>query len=236
MRYDAEHKGRTRQRLLTEAARAIRAEGPEKLAVAGLMAKVGLTHGGFYAHFPSRDALVAEAIAETFSDARAAFQRRTGGLEPRAALARYIAFYLSEAHRDARGAGCPLAAMAADLPRLEAGAQARFAEGALGLMARLSELLAAAGQDEPDALASSMVAELVGALSLARTLPDPAQSGAVLARSREALLKRLGLETVRERHTRSRPAVDRPGIPPRGHGPRRRPRHRQDHGLPHRLP
>ena len=62
MRYDAEHKQQTRERVLKEAASAIRAEGPHQVAVAGVMARAGLTHGGFYAHFASKDDLARQAL------------------------------------------------------------------------------------------------------------------------------------------------------------------------------
>ena len=68
MRYDAEHKSKTRQRVLKEAAKAIRAEGPHQISVASVMAEAGLTHGGFYAHFASKDDLVAAAIDQMFAE------------------------------------------------------------------------------------------------------------------------------------------------------------------------
>ena len=68
MRYDAEHKQRTRERVLKEAAKAIRRDGPHKVSVAAVMAKAGLTHGGFYAHFGSRDELIAEGVAQMFGN------------------------------------------------------------------------------------------------------------------------------------------------------------------------
>lgn len=119
MRYHAEHKQRTRERVLKEAAKAIRAEGPHRIAVAGVMAKAGLTHGGFYAHFKSKDDLVAAAIDEMFKDASRRFFNATDGFSPQDGMVRYINFYLSRDHRDARGTGCPVAALSADLPRLE---------------------------------------------------------------------------------------------------------------------
>src|SRR5262245_32338766 len=116
MRYDAEHKQKTRERVLKVAARAIRAQGPHKVGVAAVMAKAGLTHGGFYAHFDSKDALVAAAIGQMFEEGSLRFVSETEGRTPRAALAAYIDFYLSDAHRDARRSGCPLPFLSADLP------------------------------------------------------------------------------------------------------------------------
>src|SRR6202161_3125927 len=118
MRYDAEHKQKTRERVLREAAKAIRAEGPHQIAVAGIMARAGLTHGGFYAHFASKDDLIVAAIESMFDDAVANFERRTAGKSPADALRTYIDFYLSPGHRNARETGCPLASLSADIPRL----------------------------------------------------------------------------------------------------------------------
>lgn len=195
MRYDAEHKQKTREMVLKEASRAIRAEGPDRVAVAGIMAKVGLTHGGFYAHFASKDDLIAQAIEQMFEDGRRRLAKSTDGLSPIEGLTTYIDFYLSPAHRDSRAMGCPLAALSADLPRMPDPAREAFGRGVASLAGRLADRLAAAGLGDAEALASSVLSELVGALSLARAVADPAQSDAFLDRSRTALKRRLGLES-----------------------------------------
>ncbi|HEX4196716.1 MAG TPA: TetR/AcrR family transcriptional regulator [Caulobacteraceae bacterium] len=194
MRYDAEHKQRTRERVLREAAKAMRAEGPHQIAVAGVMAKAGLTHGGFYAHFASRDDLVVAAIGQMFEEGGERLALATSGRPPAEGLAAYIDFYLSGEHRDARTSGCPMPFMAADLPRLSEPARARFALGVAGLRTRLGALLAELGHEDARTEASSMLAELVGALSLARAEPDRERSDAVLARSKTSLKQRFGLE------------------------------------------
>jgi TetR/AcrR family transcriptional repressor of nem operon len=194
MRYDAEHKQKTRQRVLEEAAKAIRAEGPHRIGVAAVMARAGLTHGGFYAHFASKEDLVTAAIGHMFETAAGRRIRETDGRTPAEALDAYINFYLSPGHRDARTSGCPMPALAADLPRLNVAAQSGFAAGVSGITESLAKLLAALGHDQPLDLASSMVAELVGALSLARAEPDVDHSDAMLDRSRRLLKRRLGLE------------------------------------------
>jgi TetR/AcrR family transcriptional repressor of nem operon len=196
VRYDAEHKEKTRERVLKEAAKAIRAEGPHRIAVAGVMAKAGLTHGGFYAHFKSKDDLVAAAIDEMFKDASARFFNATDGFSPEEGMVRYLNFYLSRGHRDARGTGCPVAALSADLPRMEGLAQARYGQGVAGLTAKLEGQLVALGHEGAADIARSMVAELVGALSLARAVGDPAQSDQILQTSRRAVKQRLGLTGV----------------------------------------
>jgi TetR/AcrR family transcriptional repressor of nem operon len=194
MRYDTEHKQKTRTRVLQAAAKAIRADGPHRVAVAGVMADAGLTHGGFYAHFASKDELVAAAIEHMFDETRARVQHEMEGRGPAEGLAAYIDFYLSRKHRDARGSGCPMAALASDLPRLDEAVREQFAAGARRLTATLSEKLAALGHVNVDAEARSMVAELIGALSLARIEPDSKRSDAILSASRHQLKQRLGLE------------------------------------------
>jgi TetR/AcrR family transcriptional repressor of nem operon len=164
--------------------------------VAGVMQGAGLTHGGFYAHFESRDDLVMAAIAEMFGTARETFQRRTEGLEPREALRAYVRFYLSRAHRDARDSGCPLPVLASDLPHMGEPAQTRYSEGVARLTGLIQGLLEAVGRPDAAALASSALAEMIGALSLSRAVADPEQSDLILARSRAAVLARLGVKEL----------------------------------------
>src|SRR6516225_1792267 len=102
MRYDAEHKQKTRAKVLEVAAQAIRKDGPDRIGVASVMAEAGLTHGGFYAHFKSKDELVTAAIEQMFEESRARVAHEMEGRTPAAGLAAYIDFYLSKKHRDAR--------------------------------------------------------------------------------------------------------------------------------------
>jgi TetR/AcrR family transcriptional repressor of nem operon len=194
MRYDSDHKGETRRRVLKEAAREIRAKGPAGIAVAGIMARAGLTHGGFYAHFKSKDDLVAAAIETMFEDARGRFELSTESDDPRLALRGYVDFYLSPQHRDSRERGCPLPSLSGDLARLDAGARVRFGDGGAALTERLTTALERHGIADPANAASSMLAELVGAVTLARAVADPAQSDAILGRARAALFQRFALE------------------------------------------
>ena len=193
MRYDREHTARTRERILTEAAKAIRASGPEGVSVGGLMKKAGLTHGGFYAHFGSKDELVAEAIRQMFGGPYSNFAALTDGKPPAEALAAYVDFYLSARHRDARDRGCPLPALSGDVARMPASARARFGEGAERLRSSIAGLLAAMGRADAETLAASAIAEMVGAIALARATDDVARSDTILAATRSSLRNRLGL-------------------------------------------
>lgn len=194
MRYDAEHKQKTRQRVLDEAARAIREEGPHRLGVAGIMARAGLTHGGFYAHFPSKEAFVSEAIAHMFQAGPRLEALK--GQAPREALVGYIDLYLSRRHRDTRAGGCPLPYLAVDAPRLSEASRERYARGVANLTDIIAAHLVAMRREHPQDEASSVLAELVGALTLARAEPDPDRSDSILERSRAHLKRRLGLEAA----------------------------------------
>ena len=194
MRYDSEHKQKTRAKVLKVAAKAIRAEGPHQIGVADVMAQAGLTHGGFYAHFASKDELVAAAIGQMFEEARERFPHETHDRSPADALRAYIDFYLSPGHRDARRSGCPVAALASDLPRLSKAALDRFADGSRHMRESLASKLELLGHADAGREASSVQAELLGALSLARVEPDAKRSDAILADSRRAIKRRLKLE------------------------------------------
>jgi TetR/AcrR family transcriptional repressor of nem operon len=191
MRYDADQKERTHRQILAEAANAIRVEGPDRVGVADLMGKVGLTHGGFYAHFASKDDLIAQAITSMFEQGYANFLRRTEGLEPQRALEAYIDWYLSTAHRDAPSRGCPLASVTGDLPRLPQAARVRYTEGVERLAGGIIKLLKNLGNKNAEALAFSALSEMAGALALARAISDPDLSDRMLASSCERVKARV---------------------------------------------
>jgi len=188
------HKARTRQRILDEAARVMRECGTESIGVASLMKRVGLTHGGFYAHFDSREALVQAVIAEMFTDSTQRMQPLWQQPDPAERLNTLIDYYLSETHRDSPAEGCPMPALVSEVGHLPDEAKAIFTQGVASMLKRLSELLAELGLRDAEALASSLLAEMVGALALARACPDKALSATMLARSRQALKRRTGLE------------------------------------------
>ena len=191
MRYDAEHKQKTRARVLEEAASAIRLEGPDRVGVAGIMARAGLTHGGFYAHFASKDDLLAQAIEQMFVEGRERFWKVVGDKPPAEALRAYIDFYLSERHRDHRDRGCPLPALSGDVARLSVSAREAFEVGIGRLRVAFETRLSALGAADPETLATSMLSEMVGALVMSRSVADPKRSDIILAASKASLLARL---------------------------------------------
>jgi TetR/AcrR family transcriptional repressor of nem operon len=193
MRYDSTRKDDTRRKVVDAAAAALRAQGPAGLGVAAVMKEVGLTHGGFYAHFASRDDLIAEAIGMMLQRGRDRFLRITEGLSDAEGLTAYFDFYLSAEHRDHR-LGCPLPALSGDMARLEPKSRDRFNAGVSGLTGEIAARLGRLGRPDPQALARSALSECVGAVALSRAAADPEQSAAILAASHASVLARLGLE------------------------------------------
>ncbi len=195
MRYDSEHKERTRRRVLNEAAAAIRAVGPGGIGVAGLMAKAGLTHGAFYAHFESKDDLVAQAVAQMFDESYQRFLARTEHPDPAVAIAKFIDTYLSTRHRDHPEQGCPLPSLAGELARLPGAARENFAAGLRLLTTSMAKRIRELGREDADGLAASIIAEMVGALALSRSVAGTPAADAILESSRKSIKSRAGIST-----------------------------------------
>jgi TetR/AcrR family transcriptional repressor of nem operon len=196
MRYDTEHKQRTHEKLVQEAAKAIRLHGPDKIGVAALMSTVGLTHGGFYAHFGSKDELIAAAIGQMFADRGAVLRDCMTAADPARELTCYVDRYVSTLHRDRPDQGCPVACLAGDIGRLPAVARARFEAGTQSMIDALAAVLAALDRPRPELLAASAVAEMVGAIATARAIANAALSEQMLDAARASVKARLGLDVV----------------------------------------
>ena len=180
-------KALTHERILDTAARAIRRAGFQGVGVADIMKEAGLTHGGFYAHFASRDALLAEALAHAGQQsaeriAKGNATREARGASPFRAL---IEGYLSERHLSGTENGCAVAALASEMPRQSPDVRAAAAQRVRSLVALVERSLptgAAPGS------AAAIASQMVGALQLARALGDNAEGKALLAANRKALL------------------------------------------------
>jgi len=185
-------KERTRARILDEAAKAMREHGSSGIGVAALMKRAGLTHGGFYAHFKDRDDLVAHAVDRMFRDSSAMLTQHLGHGEAATGLSSLIDYYLSETARKRIDGGCPLPSLTGEASRMPDVARDRFAVGITGFQAALAHSLAKLGLPEPMKLAASVLAEMVGAMTLARALDDEAAKASLEA-SRARLKHRIGL-------------------------------------------
>jgi TetR/AcrR family transcriptional regulator, transcriptional repressor for nem operon len=183
-RYSAGHREKTREAIIEAAAERIRAGGLEGLGVAAIMAEAGLTHGGFYAHFPSRDALLAAAIGRLFDKAIASLDRYEAKYGVRAGLERYVDFYLSPRHRDDAAIGCPIPALAGEARRSADEVRAAFDEGLDRLATRLSKLMPKGGKKQ----AIALLADMAGTLVISRAIGDVRQSNELLAAKRKNVL------------------------------------------------
>jgi TetR/AcrR family transcriptional repressor of nem operon len=174
-------------RIVEAASRAIRRSGYGGTGVADIMKEAGLTHGGFYAHFESRDALLAEAVARAGRE-NAAFVER--GVRSRgkgvSTLRAVIDGYLTEAHL-ASETGCVVSALSSEIPRQSSQVRDASAACALALIDRVRQALPVRAEaDDAPVIASTMV----GALQLARAVGDAKQARALLKSARTALLDR----------------------------------------------
>ncbi|OXJ11384.1 TetR/AcrR family transcriptional regulator [Burkholderia sp. HI2500] len=172
-----------RSAIVAAAERLFRARGVDAVGLTELMKEAGFTQGGFYNHFKSKDALVAEVMEKAMQDR--ADSPNAGSLDAQVAL------YLSAAHRDNVEAGCPLSGFAGDAPRLTDAARARYAHGLATYLDRLERMVATEGatpaQTRRDAVA--VFSQMVGALVLSRAIAgtDPALADEILAAARETL-------------------------------------------------
>jgi TetR/AcrR family transcriptional repressor of nem operon len=157
------------------------------------MREADLTHGGFYAHFPSKDAFLTEALKEILGQSADKRRQLTEGLSPREALDAYIDYYVSAAHRDHSGSGCPLVALNSELPRQSKRFRAAFDEGVKGLTDWLAQLLAGASIADPEKRAAAMLSAMVGAVSLARAVTDKDLSDELLKTAKGGIKAQLGL-------------------------------------------
>ncbi len=193
MRYDVDHKERTRLRLLTEASILLREAGPDGLSVATLMKRQGLTHGGFYAHFDSKDDLIEQAIDTMFERTCERFVTRTRGLAPQQGLLEYIAYYLSPGHYNRPGQGCPIPATAGDVSRLGADARKRFEAGVGRLQKLIAMQFEMLGFSAVEALgqAVALLSEMSGAVIMARAVKSAAAQKHICHNAQLAIFKRL---------------------------------------------
>lgn len=172
--------GETRGRVLSATSRRLRAEGLAATGVEDVMADAGLTHGAFYAHFASRDALLAEALGAAVTEGREAWFAGLDGLPRGAWVGHLIGRYLSPIHRDKPATGCAFAALASDVARSGRPIRAVFEAELRRSLDRL------AGGLGDSAQAAALLALAVGAIQLSRAVLDPELSDAILLAARRA--------------------------------------------------
>jgi TetR/AcrR family transcriptional repressor of nem operon len=180
MGHSQEDKAASHQRIVEIAAARIREQGTEQPAVAAMMRAAGLTHGGFYKHFGSRDDLVAEATEHALTENMRRVQELIAGADD--PLAAFVAWYLSTEHRDNPGHGCGIVALGADAPRADPRVRAAYATQVERYLELLENLL---GDDRDRA--PVVLSTLVGAVLVARALGSTPRSDELLRVVRAAL-------------------------------------------------
>lgn len=181
MRYGKEHKQETHKKVVEAAARRFRKDGIGSTGVVDLMADVGLTHGGFYAHFSSKETLVKEALATASMKSRAHLQRQidTARAEGRDPLEAIVRTYLTTLHRDRPDRGCSVAALGSEIARHPRKTREAFTEG-------LSQTLQIIASALPESIADrqtrayAVFSTMIGALQLSRAISDSAMSQSVI--------------------------------------------------------
>lgn len=197
MRLTKEQAAQNRRAILEAASRLFRERGFEGVAVADVMKAAGFTHGGFYNHFPSKEALAAETCCQALERSNAALAEALDK-EKGKAWKHFLEEYLSLEHRDDPARGCTLAALAADASRQAREVQSSFAEGLEEVLGISTEYLAKASPDKRKGTeaatrerALQLWSEIVGAVVLARAVADvnPALSKEILEANRRKLVE-----------------------------------------------
>jgi TetR/AcrR family transcriptional regulator, transcriptional repressor for nem operon len=178
VRYPKEHKQETTQRIIATAGRRLKRDGIDGSGVATLMKDAGLTNGAFYAHFASKDSLVAEAIADQQHTLHANIVAQT---EPGpAGLEQIVRWYLSAQHRDNPGDGCPNAALLDEIGRCGDAARQAYTDGVLVVIDGLAARMAPEDPLSARVKALSLLGLMAGTLQLSRALTDRQLSDDIL--------------------------------------------------------
>ncbi len=186
MGHSQKDKEKNHAEIVAIAAQKMRESGTEGPGVAEIMKAAGLTHGGFYKHFDSRDDLVAEAVEAAVAQSREGFAAVVdGAADP---LAAFVDWYLSPAHRDQPGTGCAVVALGADAARADERVQATYRGQVERYVAEMEGLLEGDGEGEDvRRRAIAAVSEMVGAVLIARAVGDEDLSEEILAAARASI-------------------------------------------------
>jgi TetR/AcrR family transcriptional repressor of nem operon len=215
MRYSKEHKLETHARIVKKASVRLREKGAHGIGVADLMKDAGLTHGGFYAHFDSREALVVEAFVYAMDRSLERWRKRAELTPPDQRLAAIVEAYLTPLHRDDPGHGCAIPALGAEIARESPKTRKAFA-------AKLDQMIDMIAEQIPDVSpqaarqqAMAVMATMMGSLLMARIAGSGELSEAILAAGREAALNHVApAKTIAK--PRARKAIAKTAAAPQG--------------------
>jgi TetR/AcrR family transcriptional regulator, transcriptional repressor for nem operon len=188
MRYRPEHKAEIHQKIVKDAARRVRTEGLAGAAVSAVMRDTGLTHGGFYKHFPSKDELLIEALAEAFREIADHLAQAAQDSEPGAGWRAIVKTYLTPEHADHAEWECPLAALGSELARADPALKARVFGELAKYRSRMLPFMPGRRTADKERTFFAIFSTMIGAVELARVMPEPAMRAKVLGSARDFLL------------------------------------------------
>jgi TetR/AcrR family transcriptional repressor of nem operon len=188
MRYRPEHKGEIHRKIVKDASRRVRAEGITGAAVSAVMRDAGLTHGGFYKHFDSKDELLMESLSEAFREMADCLAHSGEQSKPGTAWKAIVKAYLSAEHCDHAESGCPLAAIAPELARADKAMKAPILGELTKYKNRMLPFMPGRRAADKERAFFAIFSTMIGAIEIARMLPEPAMREKVLASAREFLL------------------------------------------------
>jgi len=177
-RYSPEHKEATRRRMIDAAGRRFKRDGIDGSGIATLVADAGLTNGAFYGHFASKEDLVASVVAQQLTDQVAAVNALPAGF---ASVEAFVRDYLSPAHRDDPGGGCPSAALLDEIGRCDVAVKEAYTEGTRSMIQAIARHLEDGDPQQTNERAIGLFSLLVGSLQAARAVTDPELSDRLLA-------------------------------------------------------
>ena len=189
MRYRPEHKAEVRQKIVKDASRRVRVQGLSGAAVAAVMHDAGLTHGGFYKHFTSKDELLLESLSEGFEQIADSLTQAAQRSQPGTAWKTIVKAYLSPEHCDHAEAGCPLAALAPELARVDKPMKPRVVEQLTSYKNRILPFMPGRRAADKERAFIAIFSTMLGAIGIARIMPDPRARARVLATARRFLLR-----------------------------------------------
>ena len=175
MRYPAQHKQQTRQRIVRAAARRFRSRGTEGATIGTLMRDLRLTHGGFYRHFDSKEQLFVEAFRESLEELSRKRLRALAHAPPGSELKALIDQYLDIEHSEDVAGGCPVAALATEIARRPAKTRAALQQILKNHMVKVAKYIPGASQEEREHKARVLFSGMAGTLNLARMIVDEQQ-------------------------------------------------------------
>lgn len=188
MRYRPEHKAEVHQKIVKDASRRVRAEGLNGAAVAAVMRDTGLTHGGFYKHFESKDELLLESLSEAFHDIGDTLVRVAEQSHREAAWKAIVKAYLSLEFCEHPERGCPLPALAPELTRVDKKMRTQIFPQLVSYKNRMVPFMPGRRVADKERAFFVIFSTMVGAIEISRMLPEPAMREKVLATVRDSLL------------------------------------------------